>query len=163
MNKKFWLVIVIFTLSYFGVYAQENNKTKFDYSNITEMSFAVNPLRPYLSCEFVSVHGVSINKNHVIGLGGGIGGNCLDNEGVLCPLFLNYRYRFNVDQKLSPHINIALGTVLYDGGEGLYSSLIGGFSVGVFSFSGGFFFYAYEVGGSKVYPFGVNFRIGFDF
>jgi hypothetical protein len=56
------------------------------------------------------------------------------------PVFFNYRYCFKPDSRFTPHTNIAIGWLMADNGEGIYSTVTAGFMSGNFSFSSGLSF-----------------------
>jgi len=187
---KFRPFILLFALlSSVALFAQEEEKsTAIKYANITEFGFfATSPKSVY--AEGTTVHGISINKQHIIGLGTGIGGggyfsNSINVSTAYMPIFFNYRCYFLPDRKLSPHINVAAGGLFTTHGEGFYSSVTAGFKSGKFSFSSGFsllgineprnYYYDYYDDYNVYYygvyqkkewyfPIGITIKVGFTF
>jgi len=165
-----------FLLVSVSLFSQENETSAFKYSNITEFGFiTTNPQR--VAFEGTTVQGFSMNKQHCVGLGIGMGG-CSD-IGFYTPIFVNYRYYFSPKKSFSPQVNASLGGVLVEDGEGIYSSLTVGFKAGKFSFSSGFSFMAvyqdyyyyndrwgdeyYKPHGSWEFPLGITIKCGFTF
>ena len=158
-----------------SLFAQENgSEEKFKYSNITEFGFiTVSPQS--FAFDGTTAHGFSVNKSHHLGLGLGLGGNL--DFGFYMPLFLNYRYYFHQEKKMSPHINVSLGGLWVEEGGGLYSAVTVGFKAGAFSFASGlsfmavqersYFYYDYNYrvrdGWYVYYPFGLVLKCGFAF
>jgi len=134
---------------------QENvNSKSFSYSNITEGGFFATSPKEY-ALEVTTIHGFSVNDKHHLGFGFGIGiitNYSIQNSpyfsyyykasNVYIPMFVNYRYYFSIDRKLTPHFNIALGGVDMQNGNGVYSSIAMGFRVKKFSLSSGLSFMA---------------------
>jgi len=160
--------------------AQDNEKiVKYAYSNITEMGcFMEDP--EYISIEMITVNGFSIDKKHHLGIGLGFGtGDIFDLTSSYIPLFFNYRLYFSPEKKRSPHVNIAAGGLVVNGGGGIYSSLTIGFKAGRFSFSSGlsfmaihrkeldYYYYRYLGTWSAEqawnYPLGITLKYGFTF
>jgi hypothetical protein len=189
MKTKTLILLATLLLSSVALFAQEGEKTScIKYANITEFGFfATSPKSIY--AEGTTVHGISLNKKHVIGLGIGIGGggyftNNNDFATAYMPMFINYRCYFLPDRKFSPHINVAAGGLFTTEGEGIYSALTAGFKSGKFTFSSGFSFlgiyekiatyhypeYPYNYyGGYTTYdykwyfPMGITMKAGFTF
>ena len=175
-------VIVLGTLmccSFLFLQAQNEQKSNINYANITEWGFLGSPSERYFSFEGTTVNGIAI-RGHVmgLGLGIGIGGGEQSSSFVYIPLYLNYRYYFNYDQKFTPHVNVAFGGVSRYESLGIYSSLTTGFRAAKFSFSSGVFLQAYEVeqyryddfgnytGGTYkevIVPCGIILKLGFAF
>ena len=145
------LTLAAFLVISVSLAAQENEKIK--YSNVTEFGFtAASPKG--ISFEATTAHGFSIEKQHHLGLGTGIGTILLNQGGyynkpkrtnstVYMPIFFNYRVYFKPDKKFSPHVNIAVGGLTIEDGAGVYSAVTMGFKVGAFSFSSGLSFMPY--------------------
>ena len=174
------LILLTVMLSSVSLFAQEEEKSSnIKYANITEFGFfATSPKSVY--AEGTTVHGISIHKQHIIGLGTGIGGggyfSSKNISTAYMPIFVNYRCYFLPDRKLSPHVNVALGGLFTTNGEGFYSSLTAGFKSGKFSFSSGFSFlgiyeeryewnyYGYqEIKNGWYFPMGITIKLGFTF
>ena len=151
------ILILAMTAASVSLFAQENEATeKIKYSNITE--FGIIATNPKGAClEATTIQGISINKQHLLGLGFGFGSifystintNPYDDytyyntTSTLCmPMFVNYRYYFKPDKPFSPHVNTAVGGLWMEDGEGVYSSITMGFRTGKFSFASGFSFMA---------------------
>ena len=176
-------VVILCMLVSVSLFAQESEKKeKIRYSNITEFGlFATSPHS--FGLDLTTVHGVSINKQHHIGLGFGIGGGFHESyDGYYySPVFVNYRLYFKPEKKFSPHINVSLGgMVATDNIVGVYSSIAAGFKAGAFSFSSGLSFMPFHVERQKMmynggyygqrvnlnkwyYPFGLTLKLGFVF
>jgi hypothetical protein len=175
-------VLAAFLVVTVSLSAQENEKIR--YSNITEFGFLTTSIKG-VCLEATTVHGISINKAHHLGLGFGIGG-CFYSDAYFgeifgyMPIFLNYRLYFKPDKTFSPHVNVALGGLTLEEGYGLYSSLTMGFRAGKFSFSSGLSFMPmykevpvrmhYDNWGGWYgrekkwsYPFGITLKWGFAF
>jgi len=157
------------------LFAQENEKIK--YSNITEFGFFATSPQSF-GLDITTVHGFSINKQHHIGLGFGIGGGFHESyDGYYySPVFFNYRLYFKPERKFSPHVNVSLGGMIAtENIAGLYSSIAAGFKAGAFSFSSGLSFMPFhaeewEYGcfgegfvNKWYYPFGLTLKCGFTF
>ena len=187
------LIITFFSVS-LSLFSQDNSDNnnnkenkdneKIAYSNITEFGIAAASFKG-IALEATTVHGISINKQHQIGLGIGMGYNFnLDYSTGYTPIFANYRYNFFPEKKRSPHINLSLGGVAIQDGGGIYSSLTMGYRVGKFSFSSGVTFMAicyedwernyFDDGNywgywsaykknSWTYPIGFTIKVGFSF
>lgn len=179
MKTKVIILGMLMTTSLMCLQAQNEKNGNIKYANITEWGFLGSPSSKYFSFEGTTTNGFIIN-GHVIGLGLGLGiGGDQDAGNVYCPIFLNYRYYFNNENKFSPHINLALGGLSRQESVGIYSALTTGFRSHKFSLSSGFFFQAYEneieqlhydnfgnvVIESTVkemyYPWGIIIKIGF--
>ena len=185
-------IFILFACTFFAsvtLFAQENEtQNNIRYSNITEFGFfATSPKSVF--AEGTTVHGISINNQHNIGIGIGFGGGAYFSNNEMAtsymPMFLNYRLHFLPDKKLSPHINIALGGLMTTEGGGMYTSLTAGFRAGHFSFSSGFsclliqekrdvydydydpyYSYTYTTSKKKVisyFPMGLTIKCGFSF
>ena len=153
--------------------AQENEKIK--YSNITEFGMiTASPMG--IGGEGTTVQGIAIDKQHLLGLGVGIGLNShFHYLAAYMPIFVNYRYYFNPNKTFSPHVNASLGGLIVEDGGGIYSSLTAGFKAGYFSFSSGLSFmavnekmYGWDYYRPKSYgywsfPFGITLKCGFTF
>jgi len=176
MKKIRLFLLAILAVSVHFVALSQESTTTVKYSNITEGGFFGSP--KHFSCELTTVNGIIINNQHQIGIGVGFGGPI--DDGLSCPIFANYRYRFQTSTKyLKPHINVAVGALLLEENVGLYSTLGAGFKVGAFSLTSGLFFQMYEstetvwvYDGGHSYPttattpqhlFGVMIRIGVNF
>ncbi|MDR0604315.1 MAG: hypothetical protein LBG80_08455 [Bacteroidales bacterium] len=145
MKAKLLLLTVFLLTSVCSLLAQEQERKKnIGYSNISEIGFATTSPR---GCAFeaTSVNGISINKEHHLGLGVGYGGSFYVTYyagTAYTPVFFNYRFYFKPEKKFSPHINMSAGGLFAKDGEGFYSSLTAGFKAGKFSFSSGISFMA---------------------
>jgi len=171
-----------------SLFAQESEKIeKIRYSNITEFGFITTSPQSF-GLDITTVHGFSINKQHHIGLGFGIGGGFLEsydgiNDGYYySPIFFNYRLYFKPEKKFSPHVNVSLGGMIAtENIAGVYSSIAAGFKAGAFSFSSGLSFMPFHLERQKIvynggyyydqlvninkwyYPFGLTLKFGFTF
>ena len=150
---------------YISVSAQEKDSNKISYSNITEWGHinlsVVNNFG--FALEVTTVHGISIDKKHHIGLGTGIGFD-FASIGGYSPLFLNYRICFIPNRTFSPHLNVSFGGLFVqdyfaDYAMGIYSSVTSGFVAGKFSFSSGLSFFA----ANHEFMTGVVIKCGFIF
>jgi len=143
--KNTVLALIAFLAVSVSAFAQDNEtKENIKYSNITEFGFFTASPRSF-AFEGTMVHGVSIDKQHHLGLGIGIGWNNCHSyrySTAHMPMFVNYRYYFSPNKKFSPHFNVALGGVAVGDGGGIYSALTAGFRAGKFSFSSGLSFMA---------------------
>jgi len=157
--KKITISAILATILLSGVaYAQENGNENMTYSNITEFGFrAVSPRG--IAFDATTVNGFAINKQHLLGIGIGIGGSFQYNDFIdidngygnysysysvpgaaYMPIYFNYRCYFNPQKKFSPHVNVSLGGLMTQDGYGGYSSITAGFRAGRFSFASGFSF-----------------------
>ena len=176
MKKIRLFLLAILAVSVHFVALSQESTTSIKYSNITEGGIYASP--KHFSGELTTVNGIMINNQHIVGIGVGFGGPI--DDGISCPIFANYRYRFQTSAKhLKPHINVAVGALLLREDVGLYSTLGAGFKIGVFSLTSGFFFQMYEstetvwvYDGGYSYPtsvttpqhlFGVMIRVGVNF
>ena len=148
--KVIAFVLTSFLLVFVPLSAQE--KTTADsitYSIIGESGMVSASIRG-ISFETTVVNGISINKQHLIGLGMGFGDNFYtivysspysraesSSSAVYMPIFVNYRFYIKPQKTFSPHINVAAGGIWIENGGGIYSSLTMGFRAGFFSFSSG--------------------------
>ena len=144
------LVLTAFLLVLVSLAAQESEtgetKKTYAYSNVTEMGIITASPRG-VGMEVTTANGVSIYKQHHLGLGLGIGA-CFHRYGGIftyMPVFANYRYYFKPEKTFSPHINASLGGMVLDKGYGIYSSLTMGFRVETKGFG---------------YPYGFGFAAG---
>ena len=174
-----------------SLFAQEAEE-KMTYSNITEFGLLTASPRG-VSIEGTTAHGFAFNKQHLFGLGVGIGINFHNvrylgyddlNFSAYMPLFVNYRYYFKPQKTFSPHVNVALGGLLLKDNAGMYSSVTMGFRAGKFSFSSGISFMAMQMEVFEYddyyyepyyygrvshsvwkwhYPFGITLKCGFSF
>ena len=113
--------------------------------------------------EFVMMHGISINKQHIIALAGGIAGGNIKQYGkdvkaepFYIPIYAHYRYLIKPDKGFTPIITASLGGLfslpqeepyhsytdyldpLYtEYGKGIYSEIAAGFKAGKFFLIGG--------------------------
>jgi hypothetical protein len=114
--------------------------------------------------EFVMMHGISINKQHVVALAGGIAGGFANQYGqkveadpFYIPIYAHYRYYVNPNKRFTPIIAASLGglfslpqepgyfygsvyedpSVYTEYSKGLYSEIAAGFKAGVFFLIGG--------------------------
>jgi len=113
----------------------EQKQTSVKYSVLVESGFQAG--WGYVGFEHTVVNGIRINDKHAVGVGLGFGTPIFSN--MYCPIYANYRYYFN-KKDFSPHVNVALGGVMFDEGGGLYSTITSGFRFHRFSFSSGMFF-----------------------
>ena len=150
--KVFIITFLSVSISLLAQESRENQESKENqdnvkiaYSNITEFGFATASFKSF-AFEGTTVHGLSLQKQHHLGLGFGIGFSfCSDYQSSATgytPLFVNYRYYFFSGRKRSPHVNVSLGGVAVKDGGGIYSSLSMGYRSGKFSFSSGLSFMA---------------------
>jgi len=142
------LVLATFLLVSVSLAAQENEtgetKKTYAYSNVTEMGIITASPRG-VGIEVTTANGVSIVKQHHLGLGLGIGA-CFHRYGgvfAYMPVFANYRYYFKPGKTFSPHVNASLGGMVLDKGYGIYSSLTMGFRVETKGFG---YLYGYGLG-----------------
>jgi hypothetical protein len=145
MKANTFLLILFLWVSTLSLFSQEQkNNDAIGYSNITE--FGIITLSPQgFAVEGTSINGISINKQHNIGIGVGYGGSfhtSYHSSTAYTPVFLNYRFYFKPDNKFTPHINLAAGCLLAKDGGGVYSAFTAGFRAGKFSFSSGISFMA---------------------
>ena len=184
MNVKLFFSLFLFSISV-ALFAQEDElKTKFAYSSITEFGFMTASPRGF-SFEATTTHGFSLDKKHHLGIGIGIGinqnGKYSSSPIVYMPIFANYRVYFKPNKSFSPHFNLALGGFMLKKGGGAYSSACIGFKVGKFTLSQGLSFFALqkeEVWHEYAYPYsyvverremkwyfpvGLTFKWGFTF
>jgi hypothetical protein len=115
--------------------------------------------------ELTMVNGISIDKKHYIGIGGGIWAGTHPHAFILdgaIPLYANYRLYFQPDAKFSPHINVAIGTQ-WSVGYGFYSSFACGFRVKKFSLSCGIPFMTIPCVDHLHYLSGFFLKLGFVF
>jgi hypothetical protein len=163
MKARVFVLAVFLAVSVF-LSAQENEaKESIRYSNITEFGFVVTSPQG-VGIEATTVHGFSMNKQHHIGLGFGIGG-CFHNSffGGYTPVFFNYRLYFRPEKTFSPHVNVSLGGLIATYGYGAYSSITMGFRAGKFSFSSGLSCMPIYDGMWWSFPFGITLKWGFSF
>lgn len=143
--KNTVFAFIAFLFGSASLFAQESESTsRFAYSNITEFGIFTTSPRSF-ALEGTTVQGISIDKQHHLGLGIGIGlslCHSYEYSTAHMPMFVNYRYYFNSNKRRSPHFNASLGGVAVEGGGGFYSALTAGFKVGKFSFSSGLSFMA---------------------
>ena len=148
MNVKLLFSLFLFSISV-ALFAQEDElKTKFAYSSITEFGLMTTSPRGF-SFEATTTHGFSLDKKHHLGIGIGIGYNYNNKyySGPIIfymPIFANYRVYFKPDKSFSPHFNLALGGFMLKKGGGAYSSACIGFKVGKFTLSQGLSFFALQ-------------------
>ena len=156
--KVIILIITVLSVS-LSLFAQdnkeENNKeeNKYNdtimYSNITEFGIAAASPRS-IAFEGTTVHGISLHKQHHLGIGIGIGftfcsytynyggySSIHSYSSGYTPVFVNYRFYFFPDRKRSPHVNVSLGGLVVEDGGGFYYSITMGYKNGKFSFSSG--------------------------
>ena len=156
MNSKKLSIRAVFAIILLSSVSYAQEKENMTYSNITEFGFrAVSPRG--IAFDATTVNGIAINKQHLLGIGIGIGGSFIYNNTIYISSFedydyknvpgaaymlvyLNYRCYFNPQQKFSPHINISLGGLMTQDGYGGFSSITAGFRAGRFSFASGFSF-----------------------
>jgi hypothetical protein len=127
------IILNIVLIAFFGTYAQES---AIKYSFLTESGISFSPKNATLQQTFVN--GITINKQHTIGLGLGIG-EVIDDESssiVSMPIFANYRCNF-LSPDRSPFINVAAGVSLHKDSPQLYSTLTAGLQFYLFSVSAG--------------------------
>jgi hypothetical protein len=184
MKLRIFLTTLCF-LTFLSVQAQEEI-SKIKYATIFEAGFMTTSPQG-VGMEMVSIHGIAINKKHVLGIGFGIGANYNNNfySAVYTPIFANYRHYFKPDNRFSPHITAALGGIITGDYGGFYSSFTAGFRVKKFSFSSGISFMPLKDSGYDYYdyydpyygyytsygyytekwyfPFGVVIKVGFSF
>ena len=174
MIARVFLAAAFLTVS-FSLIAQENEtKENISYSNITEFGF-ITASPKSVGLEATTVHGISFDKVHHLGLGIGIGGSFGYNNTGYMPVFVNYRCYFKPNNSFSPHVNISVGGFVPDDGFGIYSSITMGFRAGKFSFSSGMsftpyqtesYYYGWDWGWSQktwYFPFGITLKCGFSF
>ena len=169
--KKIVLTLVSLFVAIILVNAQEDSKPeKYNYSNITEFGFTtVSPQS--IAFEATTVHGFAINKQHCFGLGIGFGVSSRTYGVLYTPMFLNYRLYFKPDKTFSPHVNVNLGGILVNDGQGIMASVTSGFKARKFSLSSGLSFMAINQKKDSymypyrewVYPFGFTIKVGFTF
>jgi hypothetical protein len=115
--------------------------------------------------EFVMMHGIFINKRHVVALASGIAGGFakqygkdVDADPFYIPIYAHYRYYVNQNKRFTPIIAASLGGLIslpqerehYSGpdlyvypaiyteyGKGFYSEIAAGFKAGIFFLIGG--------------------------
>ena len=200
MKIRALIVTSSFLLASISLSAQKKESTEVKYSIIGEFGMVGAGLKG-IGIETTVVHGISFNKQHLVGLGIGFGDNFYSvkysspystsistTSAVYTPVFINYRFYFKPEKMFSPHINMAIGGLWIERGEGVFSSLTMGFKVGMFSFASGlsfmaihqkdgqeFFeyfdpntnaFYSYSLPDPVWiwrYPFGVTLKVGFSF
>ena len=145
MNVRALVLAAAFLAVSISLSAQENEtKEVVKYSNITEFGLLTTSIKG-VCLEATTIHGISINKAHHLGLGFGIGG-CFYSDAYFgeifgyTPIFLNYRFYFKPEKTFSPHVNISTGGLVIEDGYGVYSSITMGFRAGKFSFSSGLSF-----------------------
>jgi len=177
MKKTAFTLITLLSASVF-LFAQKDEKEKIvAYSNISEFGL-MTVSHQSIAFEATTVQGLSIKQKHHIGLGIGIGYSMprYDESGYI-PLFVNYRFYFKPDAKISPHITASIGGLIVEAWKeyGIYSSFTMGFKVRTFSFSSGFSFmpmplsrgsYMFDMGQPPPdwnYPFGITLKFGFVF
>ena len=117
----------------------EQKQTSVKYSLVFESGFSAG--WDYFGFEHTAVNSVRINDKHIIGLGIGLGTPIMAN--MYFPIYTNYRYYFKKGD-FSPHVNVALGGVVFDKKGGLYSAVTTGFKLHNFSFSSGIFAQTYQ-------------------
>jgi hypothetical protein len=120
----------------------ENGKA-IRYSNITEIG-VIGFANIWDILGGTTVNGISINKEHFVGMGLGAGLGRFPHvySTIYFPLYANYRFYFISNGKSSPHIDLAVGGILSNGNNGFYSSFAIGFRARNFSFSLGMPFIA---------------------
>jgi hypothetical protein len=144
-------------MTFFGLYAQESS---IKYSFLTESAIAFSPTNYTIQQTFVN--GLTINKQHTIGLGLGIG-EVLDDESssvISMPIFANYRCNF-LSPNRSPFINVAAGVSLRKESPQLYSTLTAGLQFYLFSISAGLMLQT--VGESHILRPGCMVQVGIRF
>ena len=130
----------------FQLFAQEGQTASIKYAVSIEGGYHAG-LREAAGMECVVVNGIRIDQQHVFGLGIGIGG--MINYGVYCPVFANYRYYFTTSTTFTPHVNVALGGIIFEDSGGLYSTFTTGFTQRKFTLSTGLFIFSGQP--SRVY------------
>jgi len=138
------IVLIVVLFASFSLFAQEQeNENTIKYSNITELGI-IGFATVWDILGGTTVNGISINKEHFVGIGTGIGLGRMPHvypTGYF-PLFANYRFYFIPNGNSSPHIDMSVGGILSNNNNGFYSSLAIGFRVINFSFSLGIPFIA---------------------
>ncbi|MDR0604314.1 MAG: hypothetical protein LBG80_08450 [Bacteroidales bacterium] len=140
------IIAIVFTGLFFQSYAQEKQSPSVKYTLLLEGGFCGGI--KHVAIEQTVFNGITINGQHVIGfgmgLGSGIAGIIESNTRVVyCPIYANYRYYFKTGT-FSPHLNFAVGGMMLLDSEAWYSSLTAGFRKHKFTFSSGIFFHAYQ-------------------
>jgi len=112
------------------------------YSNITELG-VIGFAAIWDILGGTTANGISINKEHFVGMCVGVGLGRLPHvySTAYFPLFANYRYYFIPNGKSSPHVDMAVGGILSNN-NGFYSSFAIGFRARNFTFSLGIPFIA---------------------
>lgn len=152
---------------------QETPANNLNYNLIMEFG-------PYLGNSIgfsgIAVNGISFKNINLLGIGVGFEWDI--HEEYCIPLYVNFRHYFPKKNKITPLVNIGLGTRLliesyydYDvdtneeiyksqyNGCGLYTTISAGFKAGAFSFNSGFFIKTGSVGLTG----GIDVRCGFTF
>jgi hypothetical protein len=195
MNTKIFLLSLCFFLP-FALLAQESEFSAnaepappIQYTLLIEGG--INTASPVsIMGELVFMHGITIQKKHLLALAFGIGGGYIetykDNEWeghpAYMPIYLTYRYYFYPDKKFTPMLSSSLGGLINSSRDkwfgGCYASLSAGFKVKKFYLLGGLDFtplktnverysydpyYSYSYQPQWVFPVGLMLHVGITF
>lgn len=161
MKKIILLLAIVIFISINSLNAQNENKN-ITYSFINEygLFFGGGESDATIGLTGVFVNGIKMNDHHFFGIGLGYETDVFSGQSI--PMFFNYRYFFNSNQKLKPLVNFGLGTrfsywsdeeivgyepyygypiyqVVQKSAFGFYSTIAAGFTVNSFSFTSGLF------------------------